>query len=209
MAAPSATLAPDEPAPKLLTETPQCHRCRKLPVRPFDPADREAGADYRPERPRKVVAGTTKRSFVCATHNRETKAHASFVARTGAKARTFGVPRAVQVALWEFQGRSCPCGRKRSKVIPAGVTLDHVHGAPCIVRGDHDEKTGCMECVTGFLCTQCNRDTVGRLERSFQKLDDPRPAVAWALRSLADHLTDPPLARLLRERPELLKEIAA
>lgn len=126
--------------------------------------------------------------------------------RTRHKAKTYGISRELQVILWEYQGSSCPCGRKAAKEIPPGVTLDHEHTAPCIIRGDHDEKSGCMECVTGFLCTGCNRETVGRLERAFQKLDDPRPAIADALHAVANHLTNPPLTRLLAERPDLLEQ---
>lgn len=180
----------------------ECIDCAKLP--PYEDGARMG--TFRPATLRKIADGCGPRSPRCVTHKRARKNAASLTSRTGAKAKTYGVPRPIQAALWEFQGRSCPCGRKRSKVIPAGVTLDHSHTAPCIVRGDHSEKTGCLECVTGFVCSHCNREVIGRLECAFRKEDDPRAGVARGLAGLHAHVTDPPLPRLLAERPDLLEQ---
>jgi hypothetical protein len=192
-------------AAKLLVETHDCVDCRALPPRPFDPADVEEDVEYRPKKPLATVSGGP-RSRRCHRHTHAAKRATSLTSRTRHKAKTYGIPRPLQVELWAFQGSACPCGRKRSKEIPAGVTLDHEHNAPCIVRGDHAEKQGCIECVTGFVCAHCNTEIIGRLEGSFRKLDDPRAAVVAALAGLHTHVTDPPLRRLLAARPDLLEE---
>lgn len=191
---------------RLLVETHRCIVCRGLPERPFTKADVVAGVDYRPRKPAAIVSGRTARSFRCKRHERARKRAASFTQRTADKATRYGVPRAIQVALWEFQGCACPCGRKAAAEIPPGVTLDHWHDAPCILRGDHPENRGCVDCVTGFVCAHDNRETIGRLEQFYR---GDRRHIVTALRALADHIADPPLRRLRRERPDLFEESAA
>lgn len=186
-----------------LTPVHVCVACRALPVRPFDPADVDPTQEYRPTRPRPTVSGGP-RSRVCRTHERAKLAAQRLTQRTADKATRYGVPRPIQVALWAFQGFSCPCGRKCSKVIPAGVTLDHAHAMPCVGR-DHPENRGCLNCVTGFLCQHCNREILGRLEGSLKS----RIAVVVALHNLADHINLPPMLRLRAERPDLFEESAA
>lgn len=200
----SATALPvaAEKAARALTRTHDCVRCRALPERPFDPADVEPEVEYRPKTPRPTVSGGP-RSRMCKTHERAKRKAQRLTLRTGVKARKFGVPRAMQAALWVFQGSSCPCGRKRSVEIPAGVTLHHDRSAAML--HDHPDDEGCRWCVVAFLCQSCNRDVIGRLERTYRNYEQ----VVVALRALADTIEHPPLARLLRERPELLKEIAA
>ena len=189
-------------AASALVQTHQCVTCRALPERPFDPADVEDGVEYRPRKPRPVVSGGP-RSKVCKTHERAKERARKLTLRTGAKARTFGVPRAIQVALWEYQGSSCPCGRKRSTTIPAGVTLHHDRGLAR--EHPHPDEEGCLDCVACFLCPSCNRDVIGRLERTYRDY----ALVVAALRSLADYIADPPLRRLRTERPDLFEESAA
>jgi hypothetical protein len=202
----TATITPAaDRAARLLVQAHGCVDCRALPVRPFDPADVEDGVQYRPKTPR-PIAGGGPRSPRCTTHKRAKKRADSLRQRTADKATRYGVPRAVQVALWAFQGHQCPCGRKRSVEIPAGVTLDHVHTAPCILRGDHPENRGCLECVTQFVCSHCNREIIGRLEGAFR---GDRDRVALALFNLATAVASPALARLLAERPDLRTESAA
>jgi hypothetical protein len=192
----------------------ECVDCAKLPENPSPGAMTILVVEYRPKTPRKIDPRSTdthKASPRCTTHWRAWKNTSRLRSRTGHKAKTYGVPRELQVELWVFQGSSCPCGRKRSQrpqEIPPGVTLDHEHGAPCIVAGVHDEKHGCLECVTGFVCSHCNQEVLGRLEGAFRRDPLPRQRVAFALLALAAHVTDPPLRRLLAERPEL-KAISA
>lgn len=200
----TSTITPAaERAARLLVQAHGCMDCRALPVRPFDPADVEDGVEYRPAKPRPTVTGGP-RSRRCTTHGRAAKRARQHTQRTADKATRYGVPRAVQVALWAFQGRQCPCGRKKAPTIPAGVALDHDHSQPCVGR-DHPEDRGCLRCVTGFLCAHCNRDIIGRLERACR---GDRDRVIRALCDLADHIEAPPLARLLAERPDLLESAA-
>jgi hypothetical protein len=177
-----------------------CVVCRELPIKPFDPADVDPGQEYRPAKPLAIVSGKTSRSFRCFRHARAKKKADSAKARAYSKNKLYGVPAGIQQELWVFQGCSCPCGRKRSKEVPAGVTLDHSHTASCIKRGDHPENLGCMECVTGFVCAHCNREIIGRLECAFRKESDPRAAVAAALAGIRAHVVDPPMRRYLRQR---------
>lgn len=195
-------------AARLLTDTHRCVVCKDLPERPFDKADQDPAQDYRPRKPAAIVSGKTARSFRCAKHTRAKRKDDLFVQRITMRAKRRGLSRELQVLLWEYQGRQCPCGRKRSEEIPPGVALDHVHTAPCVLRGAHDKKTGCLECVTGFVCAHCNTDIIGRLEGAFQKEADPRAGVARGLAGLHAHVTDPPLPRMLAERPDLLEESA-
>jgi hypothetical protein len=191
---------------ELITSLPihDCVDCRNLPIRPFAKADEEPGVDYRPRKPLAITSGKTKRSFRCYRHTQAKRKADLFDQRIAMRAKRRGLSRELQILLWEYQGCQCPCGRKRSKEIPPGVALDHVHGAPCIVAGEHDKKTGCRKCVTGFMCAHCNTEIIGRLEGANQKLPDPRIAVREALRNLADHVEDPPWLRLIADRPELL-----
>lgn len=175
-----------------------CVRCVALPEYGAVPG---TPPPYRPKTPRPIADGCTPRRPYCKTHQREAKRERLHNVRTKHKAAHYGVPRHVQVALWEFQGHRCPCGRKASPTIPAGVTLDHDHRAPCVLRGDHPENRGCLECVTGFVCGHCNREILGRLEGALKDRD----RVAAGLHLLAAHVTNPPLARLLAEQPELLE----
>jgi hypothetical protein len=189
----------------------ECVDCAKLPYKLADAALGEEAlyGGWRSKPPRKIdprSLETHKTQPRCRTHWLAWRNAQRATQRTGHKAATYGVPRAIQAALWEYQGSMCPCGRKAAKEIPPGVTLDHEHGAPCIIRGDHDEKRGCLECVTGFVCGHCNREIIGRLEGAFRKKLDPRVYVREALRGLVDHLADPPLRRLLAERPDLLEQ---
>lgn len=185
----------------------ECVDCAKL-LQLVDAleASLTTAVQLRPRVPRKIDPRSLeshKTQPRCRTHWLAWRNTQRAKTRTGHKAKTYGVPREIQAALWEYQGSSCPCGRKAAKEIPAGVTLDHEHTAPCIVRGDHDEKTGCLGCVTGFVCSHCNREIIGRLEGAFRKRHDPRGSVVAALFCLAAHITDPPLQRLLAECPEL------
>jgi hypothetical protein len=178
-----------------------CVVCRDLPLRPFDPADVDPEVEYRPAKALAIKSGKTKRSFRCHRHTHAKRKADSLTARTRAKAKSFGVPRAVQVALWEFQGRQCPCGRKRSQTIPEGINLHHDR-----VKArthDHPDDQGCLDCVVVFLCVSCNRDVIGRLERTYAA-DYQR--IALALTTLAAVIIDRPLAQLLAERPDLLEK---
>lgn len=190
-------------AAALLVQTHQCVDCRALPERPFDPADVDPEQDYRPRKPAAVASGKTARSFRCQRHTRARKREASARTRAYDKTRRFGLSAALQQALWEFQGCSCPCGRKRAPQVPPGVALDH--DRVLARQHDHPDDDGCPACVSGFLCMSCNREVVGRLERTYR---GDRFAIVWALRSLADQLADPPLRRLLASRPELLEGAA-
>lgn len=207
----TTTLAPATTVPRaaarearLLVDTHRCVVCRTLPERPFIKADVDPGQDYRPRKPAEIVSGKTPRSFRCKRHERARKVATSANQRAADKTYKFGLSRALQQALWEFQGCACACGRKRAPQVPAGVTLDHDHGAECIARGDHPENRGCLGCCTGFLCRHCNRDIIGRLEAGKRTRAD----VAASLAGLHAHVTDPPLARLLAERPDLLESAA-
>ena len=184
----------------------ECVDCAKRPSLPDDVVviDR---CGFRPKVPRKIDPRSLE------SHKTQPRCRQDWLGwdrarkartRTGHKAKTYGVSREVQAALWTYQGSSCPCGRKAAMEIPAGVTLDHEHGAPCIVRGDHDEKSGCLECVTGFVCAHCNKEIIGKLEGCFRKRENPREAVMDALQRLARHIQDPPLRRLLAGRPDLV-----
>lgn len=185
----------------------ECVDCSRLPTLEQARKSLFLAVELRPKAPRKIdprSLETHKTQPRCTTHWLAWRKAQRARTRTGHKAKTYGVPREIQAILWEFQGSSCPCGRKAAEEIPAGVTLDHEHRAPCIVRGDHDEKTGCLECVTGFVCAHCNKEIIGKLEGAFRKRDDPRNAVFTALVALAAHVVDPPLRRLLAERPDLV-----
>lgn len=195
-------------AARLLVQTHRCVDCKSLDERPFNKADEVAGQDYRPRKPAGIVSGNTDRSFRCLRHTRAREKARKARNRAAHKARRFGLSAKLQLILWAFQGYACPCGRKKSPVVPPGVTLDHDHRAPCVVRGDHPEDEGCPECVTGFVCAHCNTDIIGRLEGAFRKERDPRAAVAASFAGLHAHITDPPMRRLVAARPELLEEAA-
>lgn len=153
----------------------------------------------RPVTPRPTTGGP--RSQRCATHKRAHERATKARARVARKVGKFRLPAELLLALWVAQGCACPCGNKRSPgEIPAGVTLDHNHDLAVAEQHDHPADEGCAGCVTGYLCPGCNRDVVGRLTRHRRGRD----GVAAALRAIADHLDDPPLRRLLAQRPDLL-----
>jgi hypothetical protein len=159
-----------------------CIDCQALPERPADPFDVVLGAEYRPRSPRTAPFGGP-RSKRCATHNRaHVKAQKSQRRETRVE-RVYGLPPAEQRDLWAFQGERCACGK-----VPGarGAQNDHAH--ECCPG-----PTSCGRCVRGLLCWSCNREIIGRLEQLFGSAG----AVA-ALRRLADHIEDPPLARMRR-----------
>lgn len=177
-----------------------CIDCLALPEKP--PSYPRAfvkvgdGPEYRPTTPRPTTGGP--RSQRCATHARAHKRAQRARARATHKSATFGLTPEVQAALWAFQGGACPCGAKRAPELPPGVATDHDHDLAAL--HDHPDDRGCPDCVLGFLCAACNTDVVGR----FSGRRGGRADVARILRDLADFLDDPPLARLLAQRPDLL-----
>jgi hypothetical protein len=200
----TATLPDAATLPMNLVATHQCVVCLDLPERPFDKADVDPAQDYRPRKPAAITSGKTKRSFRCLRHTRAKKKELSARTRAYDKTRRFGLSPQMQLALWMLQGAACPCGRKRSlDGVPPGVAIDH--DRTLAREHDHPDEVGCLDCVSGFLCMSCNRDVVGRLERSFR---GDRERIALALAALADQLINPPMRRLLAERPDL-KELSA
>lgn len=167
------------------TKPPAVHTCVDCAALPVELA---------PRKPRPAPHGGP-RSRRCATHKRGHQAAQREQKRTSGRLARFGLSAAEQQELWEFQGCACPCGRKAAPTPPPGVHLDHNHDEAR--EHDHPEDRGCPDCVTGYLCSQCNREIVGRLTRHWS-----RERVATALHRVADHLTDPPWRRLRRARQE-------
>lgn len=184
-----------------------CVDCRALPELPSAVAymrgDELAPPPHRPRTPRPAPHGGP-RSRRCTTHERAHKRAQRGRAIVARKVVKFRLSAELLLVLWLFQGGACPCGAKRDpNKIPAGVTLDHNH--ELAAEHDHPDDEGCIGCVTGYLCPACNRDIVGRLTgRRFGNRAAGRAGALVALERLSTHLADPPLARLLRERPELL-----
>lgn len=166
-----------------------CATCAALPERPLDEALVDPDVEYRPKVPRKVVSGGP-RSGACKTHERVIKQARRERSRLARGRKVYGLPDDLQRALWTFQGRACPCGRKAAPT-PSGIATDHVHELAEL--HDHPVEQGCPECVTAYLCPHCNTEVVGKLTRHW-----PRERVALALVQLASVLFDPPLARLRR-----------
>lgn len=177
-----------------------CVDCLALPEVPrgviLSAGVNRVGLGYRPPKPRPTEGGP--RSQRCLEHRRAHKRAARARTRAAHKATTFGLPPALQAALWAYQGGACPCGAKRADELPPGVATDHDHTLAAL--HDHPDDRGCPACVLGFLCAACNTDVVGR----FSGRRGGRADVARILRNLADFLDSPPLARLLAEHPELL-----
>ena len=199
----TATEATDRAVARLLDPARHgCVRCRELPVRPFDPADVEDGVEYRPKDPRPTVAGGP-RSRVCRTHERaKRKATKASQAAKRSRQRS-GVDEETRQAVKALQGDRCPCGAPLLPRSGRRLEPDADHDHDLAAGHDHPEEVACPECFRGFLCRGCNRETVGRL---FGGGRDTAHVIA-ALRNLADYLENPPMRRLLAERPELKEAV--
>jgi hypothetical protein len=179
-----------------LTRTHDCVTCRNLPVRPFDPADVDPAQEYRPPRPRPIVAGGP-RSRVCRTHER-VKRRATRAASASARSRKrSGVDEETRQAVKAAQGDRCPCGAPLLPLSGKRLEPDADHDHELALLHDHPEEVACRECFRGFLCRHCNREVIGYLTNRWGR---PTSEVVAALRALADYLEDPPMRRLLRER---------
>lgn len=184
----------------LLVVEHACVECRALPGLPAGTV-LPGGASYvalgyRPPKPRPVEGGP--RSLRCLEHRRAHRRAQTARAAATRKLGKYGLPVALQLALWQAQGCACPCGNMVAPTPPPGIHMDHNHDLAAL--HDHPDSEGCPRCVTGYLCPSCNRDIVGRLTGHRRG----RAGVPAALCALAQHLVDPPLARLLEQRPELL-----
>lgn len=176
-----------------------CVDCRALPELPDDvpaPSGSYVAAGYRPPKPRPTTGGP--RSQRCDEHRRAKRRADSARRAAGRKGAVYGLDAVLQLALWQAQGCACPCGAYAAPEPPPGIHMDHDHDLAA--QHPHPDDQGCPRCVTGYLCPSCNRDVVGRLTGQRRS----RTAVPGALRAVAAHLDDPPLARLLAEHPELL-----
>ncbi len=164
----------------------QCVDCAALPPYPDEPEDISPTVEYQPRQARPAVAGGP-RSRRCRTHERVERLRKALVQRETRIGRVYGISPDEMAALWIYQGGACACGR-----VPGlkGAQTDHDH--ECC-----DGPRSCGDCVRGALCWHCNREIVGRFEVAFGSTSE----AARALRCLADHLDDPPLARMRRGEP--------
>jgi hypothetical protein len=183
-----------------------CVRCLALPTLEewnatalagplVPPCDPRTGIDVRPVNPRPALKGTPANPL-CATHDREKRTEDVAKRRASRANRVYGVPGDEQADLLTFQLGACACGRISKD---RGLVMDHDH-ACC------PTTPACGKCATGYVCWQCNMDTIGKLERMHRQTlertggdpDDARGLVALSLLNLASHLLDPPLDRLRR-----------
>jgi hypothetical protein len=95
---------------------------------------------------------------------------------------TKGISGAVYWAIYKAQGGRCAmCERAQGK--RKRLAVDHDHRC----REGHDPKYACRKCVRGLLCTNCNRNVLGRAAH-----DD----IAFFERGL-EYLTNPPARAVL------------
>lgn len=142
-------------------------------------------AEEPPSRPRPIKwtsdGGRIRLCYTC-LKAREAAERAS--RRTARVTNKFGISYEDQVALWEYQGERCPCGRKPRRAPDS----DHNH-KKAREQCSHDEKRACVDCFRGFTCHQCNQVVLGRYTSA-------------QLRALAAYLDDPPYQAMRRERNE-------
>ena len=150
----------------LAARTHQCVTCRALPVRPFDPGDVDPAQEYRPGKPRPVVAGGP-RSRVCATHDRAKRKARKAAAHASRVRKVYGLEQGDYDRLLALQGGTCAIPR-----CPAS-------GKRKRLAVDHDHETGE---VRGLLCGPHNYELLGKY--------------AGDLRDALDYLADPPARRL-------------
>lgn len=133
-------------------------------------------ASPRPHRVRPTDAAPRRPR--CATHLRAERKRAKAAAHATYVTRTYGISKEFQAALWEFQGKACPCGRQPTRF----PDTDHDHRLAR--EHDHPVNQACEECMRGLCCRACNTYVLGRYSPT-------------QLRALARYLEDPPAQRLL------------
>lgn len=95
---------------------------------------------------------------------------------------TKGITGAEYWAIYKAQDGRCALCRL-AQGIRKRLAVDHDHEC----REGHDPKYACRKCVRGLLCTNCNRNVLGRAAR-----DDPEFFTRGH-----DYLLDPPARRIL------------
>lgn len=156
----------------------ECVDCAALPELPGDPLHAAEDVEYRPVRPRPAPHGGP-RSRRCTTHHRAWKAGRKAARAAYRRLTVYGLDADTFEALWELQGRACPCGRQPTRE----PDTDHDHALAR--QHDHPVENACPDCLRGMTCRACNRDVLGRYNPD-------------QLRALADYLEDPPMAQLRR-----------
>jgi hypothetical protein len=99
-----------------------CVVCRDLPVRPFDAADVDPSVEYRPARP---GAGPARRPRPrrCTAHERARARAIRARGRDVRRARVYGLPADLALALWTLQGsRGVRAGGRPARPRPPGCT---------------------------------------------------------------------------------------
>lgn len=140
-------------------------------------------APTQPPQPRPIAwVSDGGRIKLCATHLRARRVAEKASRRTAEVTKKYGISYEDQVALWDYQGQRCPCGRKPRQAPDS----DHDHNK-AREQCSHALNHACPECFRGFADRQCNQVVLARY-------------TSTQLRALADYLDDPPYQRLRRER---------
>lgn len=115
----------------------------------------------------------------CTTHHRAFRKSRKERAHAARVEDDFGISGETYWAIYEAQGRVCAICQ-RATGAARRLAVDHDHSC----RAGHPPDQGCPRCVRGLLCSVCNYQLLGRLDRE-------------GLRRALEYLDDPPARRVL------------
>jgi hypothetical protein len=161
-----------------------CIDCLKLPEKPAEvvPLRAELEPEYRPRVPRKIDQRSGPRSQRCTRHFNAKRRADKLRRQAKNRADNYGMePEIFDELMVEQEGRCAICRHSMGK--SKALAQDHDH--ELAKDHDHDVKKGCVQCMRGALCTWCNHQLLGRLDRQ------------GLLRAIS-YLDEPPMVRVRR-----------